>query len=292
MQARIPRLSALDKKTVLVLGTGRSGTTWLAGLLAAPFRYRLLFEPFHPEQVDGAAAVADHYYGPQAVPDEVRRFCRSALNDEIDSDWIAQGSNRRWRMHRWRFWPRARVCKSIRTNLLIPAYREMFGPDLPIIAVVRRPEEVVESFLRVGFPWATDIDVLLEQTEPIQRWQLPVDQLRALAGTPVGALSIRWMIENLALLRGPSADGVHLVRYETLHKSPAETIRAVCSLTGLQPADDLESRVPRHSHTTHPRSPLHSAGDAAARLLDAEGNRTVRRVLELGGLESEMRSGG
>ncbi len=222
----------------------------------------------------------------------MRRLCFAALNDEIDSDWIAQGSNRRWRMHRWKFWPRARVCKSIRTNLLIPAYREMFGPDLPIIAVVRRPEAVVESFLRVGFPWATDIDVLLGQTEPIRRWQLPVDQLGALAGTLVGALSIRWMIENLALLRGPSVDGVHLVRYETLRDNPAETIRALCSRTGLQQADDLESRIHRLSHTTHPRSPLHCAGDASARLLDAEDSRTVRQVLELGGLESEMRSGG
>src|SRR5260370_41586597 len=35
-------------RTALVLGSGRSGTTWLAESIARGHRSRLIFEPFHP----------------------------------------------------------------------------------------------------------------------------------------------------------------------------------------------------------------------------------------------------
>lgn len=285
MEVRIPTLSALDKKTVLVLGTGRSGTTWLAGLLAAPFRYRLLFEPFHPEHVEGAERVADHYYPAEAIPSDVRSLCQAALGDRIDSDWIAQDSNRRFGMHRWRFWPKARICKSIRTNLLIPAYRSIFGEDLSIVVVIRRPQDVVESLMRVGFSWATEIETLLDQKPVVDRWQLPTAELRKLSRSPAAALATRWLIENIGLLRADPMPGVHTLRYERLRESPVEVVRDLCARVGLEPAQDLDERAPRRSHTTHPRSPSFSDAPGVLEETDLD---LIRRVLELGDLESEL----
>ena len=39
-------------KTVFLAGTGRSGTTWLAGLINHDQSYRDVFEPFHPGKVE------------------------------------------------------------------------------------------------------------------------------------------------------------------------------------------------------------------------------------------------
>lgn len=40
------------RRTVLIAGTGRSGTTWLSGLVNHDRRYRDVFEPFNPGKVE------------------------------------------------------------------------------------------------------------------------------------------------------------------------------------------------------------------------------------------------
>ncbi|MCP3958355.1 MAG: sulfotransferase [bacterium] len=259
------RTAVLSRKTVLVLGTGRSGTTWLAGLLSGAFRYRLLFEPFHPVKVPGAEVIADRYYEPDAIPKEARDFCVRALDDRIASDWIACCSNRRLRMHRWRFWPRARVCKSVRSNLFLPAYREIFGDGLPIVVLVRHPGAVVESFLRVRFPWGSDLSVLLEasQRELLEdRYGLPLARLARLAQSRAGAITLRWIVENAWLLANGREHGVHLELYEELVEHP-DRVAALCRRLDIQPPPDLDSRSRRLAWTTHSQSPLRTDSRSA-----------------------------
>lgn len=40
------------KKTVLLTGTGRSGTTWLGDMINYANAYRSMFEPFHARKID------------------------------------------------------------------------------------------------------------------------------------------------------------------------------------------------------------------------------------------------
>lgn len=273
----------LSKKTILLLGSGRSGTTWVAASLAAPFRYRLLFEPFHASHVPDARLVADRFVCPQQLTSEIVRFCHAGLNDEIDSDWIAQGSNRRLRMHRWRFWPRVRICKSIRTNLLVPVYGAIYGSALPIVVLMRHPGAVVESFLRVRFPWAFDIEQLLQQTSLQEEYGIPVDRLGAYADSEVGILAVRWVIENAYLLKHGNSLGITLIHYEDLVTEPVEVLLNLCDRVGIKPAKDLVERVQKPSNTTHPRSPIKKGQDPIAswrKRLPAEDVRLIHEVMD------------
>ena len=254
MKPELEPLYKTDRKTVLVLGSGRSGGTWLAGLLASPFRYRLLFEPFHPGHVPGAELVADRHYAPDDLSQEVIAFISRALTDRIDSEWIAQSSNRRFNMHRWRCWPKVRIVKCIRGNLLIPALRQMYGPDLPILVLMRHPGAVVQSMLRVKFPWAFDLATLLAQVNFAQTYQVPLDRLRGFTQDPVGQVTVRWLIENLYLFSRAEALGARLVFYEDLVEDPVGCITSLCAQLGLKVVDGLEEKVKRPSYTTHPRS--------------------------------------
>ncbi len=276
----------LDAKTVLLLGTGRSGTTWLASMLAGSFRHRLLFEPFQPHQVPGAEVIADRHFDPARITPEVIDFCDRALNDRIDSEWIACNSNRRLRMHRWRFWPRVRVCKSVRTNLFLEGYRALFGDQLPIVVLVRHPGVVVESFLRVDFPWACDLSVLLapnrlEQLEDALR--LPLNRLLSLADTKAGALTLRWIVENAWLLKNEPGAGVHRVLYEDLRAAPG-AVSDLCRQVGIETPRDLTARYHHLTWTTHPRSPMHedpgSQMDWRARL-DPQTVDRIQTMLEI-----------
>ncbi|HKX58690.1 MAG TPA: hypothetical protein VJN00_04895, partial [Steroidobacteraceae bacterium] len=40
-----------ERRTFMVAGTGRSGTTWLAELICSQIPCRLMFEPFNPRKV-------------------------------------------------------------------------------------------------------------------------------------------------------------------------------------------------------------------------------------------------
>ncbi len=280
----------LDRKTVLLLGTGRSGTTWLAGLLAGAFRYRLLFEPFQPDKVEGAELIADRYFDPGEIPEEAIDFCERALNDRIDNDWIACNSNRRLRMHRWRFWPRVRICKSIRSNLFLPAYRAIFGDRLPILVVMRHPGVVVESFLRVKFPWAFDLGTLLEprQREQLEgRFGLPLAALARMADTEVGSLTLRWIVENGWMETHGRDLGIDLVLYEDLLEDPSRVV-SLCRRLGIEVPPDLERRFHSFTWTTHPRSPIRkdrkSLGDWRARL-DRKDVAKIEAMLDLAEVE-------
>lgn len=246
----------LDKQTVLIMGSGRSGTTWLAGILASPFRYRLLFEPFHPNHVPGAELVADKYFSPDDIPVKVCSFIHDAIIDQINSNWIAQSSNRRFGMHRWRFWPKVRIIKIIRGNLLIPAIRQLYGDKLSIVVIMRHPGAVVESMLRVKFPWAFDLSTLYSQSEFANEYNIPMDLLGSQALDPVSTITVRWLIENLYLFSQAETIGAKLVYYEDLIKDPSDRIRSLCSDLGLVVINDLEDKVNKPSYTTHPRSPI------------------------------------
>ena len=272
------------RPTILLLGTGRSGTTWLAGLLASPFRYRLLFEPFMPHQVPGSACIADRYYEPDQIPVAVGQFCHRALDDRINSNWIAQSSNRKYRMHRWRFWPKVRICKDIRSNLFIPAYRTLFGPSLPIVVLMRHPGAVVESFLRVKFPWATDISQLRQQTAFAERFDLPLAGLQRFDHTDATKIAIRWVLENGYLLQHAAQFGVHLLFYEDLIADPVPTIHSLCDQIGIQPVENLSELVSQPSYTTHAQSPLYDTNrvitDSWQKRLTAENLQAIQAVLD------------
>jgi len=247
----------LLRKTILVMGSGRSGSTWLAGLLASPFRFRLLFEPFHPEHVPGAELVADRYFCPTAVPANVVDFITNAFEDRIDSNWIAQHSNRRLRMHRWRWWPKARIIKIIRGNLLIPAIRSIYGMSLPIVVLMRHPGAVVDSFFRVKFPWAFNISTLLAQSEFFSTYNIPLAYFKEIAIDPVGVIMARWLIENLFLLRHAKRLNCKIVFYEDLVEDPVRQIGDLCESLDIAVYKNLEGKSSKPSVTTHPRSHLH-----------------------------------
>ena len=45
-------LSTDYRDTILLAGSGRSGTTWVSDIMNYDNEYRYIFEPFHPRKVD------------------------------------------------------------------------------------------------------------------------------------------------------------------------------------------------------------------------------------------------
>lgn len=177
-----------DLPTLLVSGTARSGTTWLAEILARATRSRLMFEPLAPQAVPAGVEVPVF---PCLRPDErqpaLEAHLRRVFDGRIRDPWIdKQPVACR---------PRGRLVKSVRASFMLGWLAGVF-PDLVIVFVTRDPWSVVRSRIDVG-------------------WD-PGPDLRALLGQPA-------LLESL----GPLADRLHVARERIEHGDAGATPAAI-----------------------------------------------------------------
>ncbi|MEM9549402.1 MAG: hypothetical protein AAGA77_25760, partial [Bacteroidota bacterium] len=77
--------------TILILGSTRSGTTFLMESLNANNEYRLIFEPFNPGYVrEWSAYSARHYIDPQEYSENEKNAVNQILRGKIKNKWVDQ----------------------------------------------------------------------------------------------------------------------------------------------------------------------------------------------------------
>src|SRR5690606_31819878 len=93
-------------------------------------------------------------------------YMKKIFSNKIDNDWIAQGSNRKFKRHLWPFIPKKYIIKFVRSNLSSHYISEKF--KVPLIHIIRNPYDVVHSQQRVKFPWLLNLDYFREQEELVE----------------------------------------------------------------------------------------------------------------------------
>lgn len=211
---------------IVVAGVGRSGSTWLADLLAAAPGLQEIFEPLHPEHNAEYRRLLGLRSG------DAQQYKRAYLT--ADGHWpqwdnllekALTGRIRSYRTdyHRSRFWPRRFVVKLIRANMMLGYLYERFRPR--IVFLTRHPCAVVMSRLqRVRSPWYADAASLLADealvADFLQPWLHLVEQERDL----LGAHAVWWAVENAVARRDLQQRPHHLVFYEALCLHPFEIL--------------------------------------------------------------------
>lgn len=255
----------------MVAGTARSGTTWLAEILAAELGRRILFEPFHPELVDAYRGYSlFQYLRPDADDPELERFVRLLLAGRLRHPWIDRQVNT--------LRPRGRVLKDVRACLLLGWLRRRF-PEVPILFLVRHPCAVVASRMRLG--WATDgdIDPLLEQPDLVEDYLADhLDAIRA-ASSDEEKHAIIWCVHHLVPLRQFGKGGVRLVFYEELCRDPAAELALAFEALGRRPGARALKAARRPSMTAVSESAVVGGTDPTRGWRRSLGDAGVERVL-------------
>ena len=209
--------------SVLLVGSGRSGTTWLAELFAEQLRARILFEPFNGPQVPEYASFNYfQYMRPEDAYEDLKVFMSKVLAGRIRNPWIDRKVNR--------LTCSARVVKSIRANLMLRWIHNQF-PDVPKLMIIRHPCAVVAS--RIQQQWATDGDLqpMLSQQTLVDDHLPGLMEIIDRATTPEEKHAIVWSIHNLVPLREFEPGELPIVFYEDLVQAPlAEAERVSQSL--------------------------------------------------------------
>src|SRR5581483_1278886 len=200
--------------TVLVVASGRSGSTWIAEVINHRGEYLEPGEQQHPLARTVDALLAGRVRG-----------------------WWTDAHNRRRLVRR-------RIVKEVRLTNLLPWLRARH-PGLRIVYGVRDPVAVARSWLELG--WGDDLDDLLSQ--PALLTQFPgLEQTLAHVARHGDALErhvLRWCLENAIPLRAHAELDLHLVVYERLRAEPErEAARLFAYLGGEAPADEAAVRRP------------------------------------------------
>ena len=132
--------NADHRASVLVAGSGRSGTTWLAEVLNYDNRYRLVGEPFTREHVSMVRHFARlQYIRPDDDDDAFYNPVRAILEGRVRTPWTDNGNRR--------LIARSRLVKDDRCTLMLAWIRRRF-PGMPIVYIRRHPCAVAYSRCR------------------------------------------------------------------------------------------------------------------------------------------------
>jgi hypothetical protein len=199
--------------TILVAGIGRSGTTWLAQVLSALTRSRMIFEPFILDEQNEFAilkqrrfnrhwldTIRNLYIDPTAgVASPYFRAIERILCGKVINTWVNQYTpvGIYWR----------RVIKAIRGNVLLP-YITQTWPNLKIVWVIRDPVNVVASQVVMARRYGWQFDRVYEivgDNGYIDPWLVNSLAAKRPAKTLVEKMAHRWCIDTMF----PYHKGVH-----------------------------------------------------------------------------------
>ncbi len=258
------------RRTVFLAGTGRSGTTWLGGLVNHDRRYRNVFEPFHPGKVEDVGGFGSkQYLRPGDRREEFLAPARRVLSGEIRNGWTDRGGA---------LLARRRLVKDVRANLLLGWMAENF-PGMPIVLLMRHPGAVVASRLALG--WGDNLSETMGQRELVEDHLAPMEGEILAARDPFERHLFLWCIDNYVPLRQFPPGGLHLCFYENLLLDPEPELRRLFSFVGRDFDEGVLRKVGRPSPTSR-RGVLR--GDPVGGWRRGLAGRRMERTLEILGL--------
>ncbi len=201
--------------TKVVIGSGRSGTTWISHLLNYENKYRYIFEPLHHlyHQYSFPLYPIGAYLRADQLSLSEKNDLSNILSEKIHNTWMDRFNTR--------LFSTQRIIKFIRASFLISAFTRIY-PGLPVIYVLRHPLAVVNSrlnFARQDHSWVPD----LPNTVIVQH-NLVEDYLEEFLPEIYSASSdfekclLMWCIQNyVGLKQLKSCDESIILYYEKFH---------------------------------------------------------------------------
>ncbi len=228
------------RDTTLVVGSGRSGSTWVAEVLNHRNEYRLVFEPFRAERVRRARRIRlGQYIDPSDQGHPLGRTIDALLAGKVRS-WWTDRPNRRRIVSR-------RIVKEIRITNLVPWIR-VRHPALRIVYAVRDPVGVAKSCLELG--WGDNLDEFLAQGPLLAQFADLTATIGRIARSEdrFQRLVLRWCLENALPLKDDSAPDVHRIVYDELRTDPNRELERLFAYLGKD-VDDAYAAVRKPSVT-------------------------------------------
>ena len=259
--ARVPQMTDPELGRRIILGSGRSGTTWVLDCVADANRLRPVFEPLHPAESILGLRHAYRAIIPGDREPSLEQYFLELAAGSLRSRWIDYRGRRgrlfpapaeltsiaavkRW-AHSWKKHLRDRkllrekilregvLLKCIRANLMAGWLTQSLG--FRTVLVVRHPGAVVESQYRLGSIW--DPAPVLDRYRANERLDFIThgryrDLLNSGLSTLQG-LTLNWVIENQLPVGMTEYYGYATFYYEDLASGTDSAWQQLCRALDL-----------------------------------------------------------
>jgi hypothetical protein len=263
----------MDCPTIMVAGTGRSGTTWLGSVIASQLPCRIMFEPFHSRLVDGFRRFQYfQYMRPTEPNEELSAFCQKVFSGQIRDKWIDRQVDR--------LFPEFRLIKEIRANLFLKWIHNHF-PQVRLLFIIRHPCAVVSS--RMNLNWATDSDIQPFLAQPELVHDLLSDQLDLMrrVETVEEKHAIIWCVNNLVPLKHFTMNELKPIFYERLVLDPEGQAKKVFHTLDIDYSDSVSKYMNRPSTTSVRESAIVTGDNKLTRWTKVLSPRQVQNILSI-----------
>lgn len=218
--------------TILLIGHGRSGTTWLMDTLNANRDYRLIFEPYNRKKNKRIEHFEPKYTRPQLMPEDTFKYeniVRDVLMGKtasVDKKWVNRIKSTNPTSDR-------RIVKEIVFGRMAGWLQRHF-PQMKILLIVRDPFSAAFSATTRG--WMKESPI--EKYAPPQRIAdayLSEKQLKVFldAKTQFQRNIAMWAMDNFLLLKQiQPTSNVTSVYYESLVRYPDEELGRLAEFCG------------------------------------------------------------
>lgn len=227
-------------KTIILAGTGRSGTTIAADVINASARFRYLFEPMHPKEVPLFSDLRSREYlvSEKAYP-EIEQLFDRLFDGEVGNSWTDR--------HPIPTDPQGLFIKLVRANLLLGWFHRRY-PGMKLILMVRHPLSVTES--RIRFKWPISLGTYTNQPVLSEHYLGPFEEVLAGCQTPYEQHVAAWCIETLVPIVELTGDASFPLVYEQLVEHPGVTLINLGNFLGETFGETELERLSRPSEVT------------------------------------------
>lgn len=260
-------------KSIIIAGVGRSGTTWLANMIASQLPCRIMWEPFNPHAVEAFSKFNDFQYLRTTDPaPELYNFARTVLRGDIRHNWIDREIGR--------ILVDYRIVKEIRANLFLNWLHKSF-PSVPLIFIVRHPCAVVLSRMEANWGANEDLRALISQSELMEdylhdRWDI-IEGARSTESKH----AVLWAIQNLIPIKQFGHEHLSIVFYENLCLKPEEEIPRIFQIIGHEFRTSVYKHLDVPSRTTMRTSAVVTNDDKVARWKELLSGKQINDILSV-----------
>lgn len=267
-------------RTVVLAGSGRSGTTWIENLINYDNAYRVIFEPLQILKVPATA----HFLARQYVRVDSRDPVfldpmRAILSGRIRNAWTDQFNRKRIVSRR--------LVKMIRANFLLKWIHECF-PGIPIVLLIRHPVPVALSRLRQGWQGRQMSDILA-QPELMADYLGPFRPLMEETRDPFEWFILLWCLDTYVPFRQFVSGEIHVLFYEHVWLNPADALPRLFRFIGRRYSPDVLRHVERPSALADQSSAIRTGGDVIGgwrQHVTAQQEQTAQQILKTFGLDA------
>lgn len=235
-----------NKEPILILGFGRSGTTWLSDIISKSLGGLILFEPYHPEVFNLSKESCYHAGDSISLLEDIKKHTHSALNGELTNKWLIRnhlGSklenvSNEFATNVWENTPVIGL-KAIRLNFMIPWLFNNISTK--ILFIKRDLLSVVSSLLkreRFWMEYGFDFHEkkFLEEVITSNKYTFlnpkELEKLYKSLEEPYLKMTFLWVITHIVVEFELKNLNISLINYRDLYTNPYHTTNTVLKQLG------------------------------------------------------------